>query len=110
MEKNHVRLLSEDKTNGLASVLVVSCNACNHHMRFSTSKRLETPTSSHYDVNVRAVWGSVVTSNGAAHLREVLGTLDCPSLTQTTFSKIEQEIGDWWEKISEAELLEAGKY
>ncbi|KAH3752651.1 hypothetical protein DPMN_187272 [Dreissena polymorpha] len=57
----------------------------------------------HYDINVRAVTG-----NGASHLKEVMATMDAPSLSQPAFTRIESQIGASWECISQDELLAAG--
>ncbi|KAH3876317.1 hypothetical protein DPMN_000156 [Dreissena polymorpha] len=42
----------------------------------------------HYDINVRAVWGSIITGNGASHLKQVMATIDAPSLSQPAFTRL----------------------
>ena len=103
-----VEIISELRTLGLASVLVVRCAACNTEISFETSPKIKTGNSTKYDVNVRAVWGSIVTGNGASHLKEVMATMDAPSLSQLLFSAIEKDIGSWWQNLSQDEMLAAG--
>ncbi|KAH3861028.1 hypothetical protein DPMN_023954 [Dreissena polymorpha] len=76
-----VKILSELRTQGLASVLFVCCCGCKNNFKLETSPRLmNMDTSTAYnDINVRAVWGSIVTGNGASHLKEVMATMDAPS-------------------------------
>lgn len=110
-DKPVIEVVSELRGYGLASVLGIRCTACKHEFKFETSKKLiSNDNRAKYDVNVRAVWGSVVTGNGASHLREIMATLDSPSLSQPAFTKIEQDIGNWWQNMSQDELLAAGLY
>ena len=76
-----------------------------------TSRKPSTETNhvGHYDINVRAVWGSMATGNGAAHLNETLGTMNLHGLKKDIFSQIENEISDWWKKVLEVEMLAAGE-
>ncbi|KAJ8320070.1 hypothetical protein KUTeg_001657 [Tegillarca granosa] len=89
-----ITLVKELKTNGLASVLLSQCEGCKDTFRFETSPTLPLDNSQHYDVNVRSVWGSMVTGGGVSHLNELMATLNSPGMSQPTYSNIEQEIGD----------------
>ena len=51
-------------------------------------------------MNVRAVWGQMVTGGGSARLAETCATYGMPSMTSTTFSTIEEDIGNWWKVVS----------
>ncbi|KAJ8307596.1 hypothetical protein KUTeg_014850 [Tegillarca granosa] len=62
----------------------------------------------HYDVNVRSVWGSMVTGGRVSHLHELMATLNSPSMSQPTYSSIEQEIGDLLGDVVQEDLLAAG--
>ncbi|XP_062575148.1 uncharacterized protein LOC134237079 isoform X2 [Saccostrea cucullata] len=48
------------------------------------------------------------TGNGPSHLNEMLGTMNSPGLSSTSFTSIEKEIGDWWLSALESNILEAG--
>lgn len=105
--KPPIKLISEIRQYGLASVLMAECQGCLRKFEFDTSPKLNN-NCRRYDVNVRAVWGSIVTGNGAAHMNEFLGTMDSPGLTQSTFTSIEEQIGEWWRTVLETEMLTAG--
>ncbi|KAH3861082.1 hypothetical protein DPMN_024010 [Dreissena polymorpha] len=51
------------------------------NFKFETSPKLKAmdTITGHYDINVRAVWGSIVTGNGASHLKEVMATMGAPN-------------------------------
>jgi len=92
---------------GLASVMSAQCQGCYKTFTLDTSPRI--PGSKHFDVNVRAVWGSMVTGNGPAHLNEFMATMNSPGLSQPTFSAIETDIGKWWHAVLEQDMLSAGQ-
>jgi hypothetical protein len=104
-----IQLVSEVRHKGLASILLARCEGCRQEFRFETSPKVQTSSGSNrYAINVRAVWGTMATGGGASNLTETLGTMDIPSLSQPTFTQIEQEISDWWKAILEEELVSAG--
>jgi hypothetical protein len=82
------------------------CQGCQKTFSLDTSPQL--PGSKRYDINVRAVWGSIVTGNGPSHLNEFLATLNSPGLSQPSFSSIEAEISQWWAQILERDMMAAG--
>jgi hypothetical protein len=67
------------------------------------------PGSERFELNVRAVWGSMVTGNGPSHLNECLATLNSPGLSQPSLSAIKTEISKWWHAILEKDMLIAGQ-
>ena len=71
-DKPVVQLISELRTQGLASVLSVCCCRCKQTFELETSPRLKNMDTStaNYDINVPAVCGSIVTGNGASHLKK----------------------------------------
>ncbi|KAK3089294.1 hypothetical protein FSP39_002467 [Pinctada imbricata] len=91
---------------GLASILGVVCQGCRKQFKLVNSPTL--PESKRYDINVRAVWGSVSTGNGPSHLNELLGTMNSPGLSSTSFTSIEEEIGKWWANTLKDSMLKAG--
>ncbi|KAH3877733.1 hypothetical protein DPMN_001611 [Dreissena polymorpha] len=98
--------------SGLAFVLSVCCCGFKNTFKLETSSRLKNMDTiiANYDINVRAVWRSIVTGNGASHLKEVMATMDAPSLSQPAFTRIESQIGARWECMSQDEWLSAGNY
>ncbi|KAK3099893.1 hypothetical protein FSP39_011406 [Pinctada imbricata] len=104
--KPPIKLDTEIRSLGLASVMAAKCHGCGMEFHFSTSPQL--PGTKRYDINVRAVWGSMSTGNGPSHLNELLGTLNSPGLSQPSFSAIESDIGKWWLSILERDMLAAG--
>ena len=53
--KPPIRLETEVRTLGLASVLMAQCLGCNQ--KFTVDSSPKVPGSKRHDVNVRAVWG-----------------------------------------------------
>ncbi|KAK3084518.1 hypothetical protein FSP39_014666 [Pinctada imbricata] len=86
--------------------MLAQCQGCQKKFTVETSPKL--PGTKRYDVNVRAVWGSMVTGNGPSHLNEFLATVNSPGISQPTFTAIETEIGKWWHAALEKEMLAAG--
>ncbi|KAJ8304705.1 hypothetical protein KUTeg_018288 [Tegillarca granosa] len=103
-----IKLLKEVRTTGLASVLLCACEGCKEKFRFKTSPQVPLQHSKHYDVNIRSVWGAIVTRNGESNLNELMGTRNSPGMSQQTFSVIEQEIGDLLSICVEEDLIQAG--
>ena len=103
-----IELTSEIDTFGLASVLCAKCKGCHREIQFKTSPTLNVNQKSrHFDINVRAVWGSVATGNGHSHLNEFLATTDSPGMNQRTFNKIETDINSWWNSVLQDNLKKA---
>ena len=90
-----IKMLGEVSRKGLASVLQAQCRGCGKVFRMETSDLISLGTSSKkkaFDVNVRSVWGQMSTGGGRAKLDEVCGSLGMPSMSQDTFSKLENEM------------------
>ncbi|CAG2214773.1 unnamed protein product [Mytilus edulis] len=104
---NMVEIISQPANYGLATTLQARCSGCQQKLSFDTSPRLETNASRHFDVNVRAVWGALASGNGLAHLNEVLATLDSPTMSQNTFTTIENEISQWWKDLLQEDFSQA---
>ena len=54
-----------------------------------------------------ATWGALASGNGLAHLNEILATFDSPTLSQSNFSTIENEISHWWKDLLETDFSAA---
>ncbi|CAC5387679.1 unnamed protein product [Mytilus coruscus] len=67
---------------GLAGILLARCQGCKLKVHMETSPKLKTDRTRHYDINDRAVWGSIVSGNGLAHLNEQLASMDSPTMLQ----------------------------
>ena len=101
-------LNSEIDNYGLASVLCAICKGCHREIIMKTSPVLNiSKQSRHFDVNVRAVWGTIATGNGQSHLNELLGTTDSPGMNQRTFNKIENDNNGWWTEVLQNDLRQA---
>ncbi|CAG2236224.1 unnamed protein product [Mytilus edulis] len=105
--KAPIKLETEVRSLGLATVMLAKCMGCLQKFKLETSPKV--PGSKRYDINVRAVWGSMVTGNGPAHLNEFLATLNSPGLSQPSFSAIETDIGNWWHSVLDKEMMIAGQ-
>ena len=46
-----------------------------------------------YDINVRAVWGSVTSGSGCSDLNEIQGTMSVPPMHESMFSRLGEKIG-----------------
>jgi hypothetical protein len=107
--ENPIKLISELQHNGLATVILAQCQGCQEQFKIESSKQIKTSGGhKRFDINVRAVWGTMVTGRGVAQLNETLGTMGMAGMSQTTFSTIEQEIAVWWKSVLDADMLEAG--
>ena len=69
-----ISIVSEER-HGLASVLKAKCNGCGTIFELNNSECLETSGGKQYEVNVRGVWGSMVTGGGCSSLNESFGEL-----------------------------------
>ena len=99
-----IKLLGEIDRHGLHSVIAAECQGCFRVFKLHSSPKLPVKDSFKYDVNVRAVWGEMVTGGGVSHLNESLATIGVPGMTQTTLTNIEQDIYDWWCVVLDEEL------
>ncbi|CAC5417662.1 unnamed protein product [Mytilus coruscus] len=105
--KPPITLETEVLSFGLASVMLAQCQGCQKKFTLDSSSKV--PGSKRFDINVRAVWGSMVTGNGPSHLNEFLSTLNSPGLSHPSFTAIETAIGQWWHSILEKDMLSAGQ-
>ena len=71
------------------------------HVQFGCGKTItldspKMPGGRKYEINVRAVWGQMVTGGGGSPLQEQCATMGMPSMTRSAFSSMEEQIGCWW--------------
>jgi hypothetical protein len=105
-----ILLMNETRTQGLASEIRGQCQGCDQAYVFRTSPLINTSESGkRFEVNVRAVWGTMVSGGGRAQLNETMCTLGLSGLSQPTFSAIEHEIGSLWGSVIEEDMLAAGR-
>ena len=91
-----IELLGEVWSMGLASVIAARCKGCGMSFELKSPRMGK---NHRFEINVRAVWGQMVTGGGAAKLGEQCATMGMPTLSQTSFSAIEEEIGKWWSEV-----------
>jgi len=101
-----ITLKSELGRSGLFTIIVCVCNGCAKEFRIANGSK---HTSSFYDINIRAVWGTIVGGKGNSQLNEMLSSLDIPSINNQMFSNIENQIGKWWLEILNSEMRKAGE-
>jgi len=104
--KSPLTVTTEEKRNGFASRLKLSCCGCGQQFLMETSSRL--PGSSTYDINLRTVWGSMVTGGGLSSTNEMLATMGIPGMTQRRYTSLEQDVGELWHKEMKKDMLDAG--
>lgn len=100
-----LKLFFDERNLGLASVMFAECQGCHKQFKFTSSPML---SNDMFDVNVRGVWGSMVTGDGGAQLGETMATFSCPSISSNSFTKIETEISKWWLDTLQEDILAAG--
>ncbi len=104
-----IQLLGEVQQQGMASFLHSKCNGCGKTFSFCTSPKVKTPEGDRFEINVRAVWAQMSTGGGSAKLNEQTATMGMPGLQSGTYSKIEKQIGLWWKKVLQEEMINAGQ-
>ena len=77
--KDPISLKTGMNRNGLFSVLLIVCQGCLAHFPNKTSVKQNNEL---YDINVRAVWGSISSGGGSSDLNDLLGTMNVPSMSE----------------------------
>ena len=86
------------------------CNmkGCHQEIIMKTNQVLNiSKQSRHFDVNVRAVWGTVASGIGQSYLNELHGTTDSPGINQMTFNKIGNDINGRRNEVLQDDLKQA---
>lgn len=94
--------ITSEKSFGLASEFMVKCKFCNqtNAVRTSAQHRGGKRGPLAYDINSRAVLGSLHTGIGETHLNNLLSTMNIPTMNRVTFKNREREIGNALEKTA----------
>jgi hypothetical protein len=87
--------LSSEKSNGLESIFKATCRGCDKEFIFNKGDNLSCKGVEVSDINVKGVWGSMVTGGGCSDLNELLGTMGIPGLKPNQYTKIEEQVGEW---------------
>ena len=91
--------LVERSRSGLASTITSTCK-CGKVFTLENSDNISVPSTEgdkqQHDVNVRAVWGTMVTGGGVSRMNETLSTMNLPTMTQHMFTSLENSIGTMW--------------
>ena len=103
--KDPITIKGELSRSGLYSVILVVCKGCDEQFPIKTSEK---QANGLYDINVRAVWGSVTSGGGASNLNEMLGSMSIPPMHEHMFTVLEDKIGSWWENVLKDEMEKAG--
>jgi hypothetical protein len=98
-------LQGEVYKDGLASLLQAKCLGCNEIFRIWTSNKV----SKQFEINLGACWGAMATGSGTSSLCESLSTMGVPSMSGKTFTKLEEEIGKFWQEELQSCMREAGR-
>lgn len=77
------------KSNGLTSVIVFDCSACNKIYTFCT----ENPKRDKSVINIGAVWGTLASGSTYGHMTEFLSCMDIPRMPKAMFYSIESDLG-----------------
>ena len=101
----------EVNREGLASVLEISCTACEDKFTIESSSKIEGSEgiNTRYSVNVGAVWGQMATGGGQRNFNELMASINVPGISKPTFNRIETQIGKKWEDILSVEIVKAGE-
>ena len=75
---------------GLASILQFSCNECSEIFSIPSSKRVKTNDGRHWEVNLGAVLGQMMTGGDASHLATIIASEGVPSISKQTFITTER--------------------
>ena len=101
-------LEGEIKKDGLVSIFRARCSGCEKFFYFESDFKVRDANGhKRYALNLSAVWGSMATGGGGTKLEELLCTMGIPSMSKKTFSRIEEQVGDWWNKKLTEEMVQA---
>ena len=93
---------------GLASVLQVRCEECYEVFSVPSSKRIKTADGKHWEVNLGAVLGQMMTGGGASRLATTMAAVGVPSMSKQTFTSTERAWSAEMERQLITSMREAG--
>lgn len=85
----NVQIISE-KRNGLLSKYTLICKMCNLKMY------LDSEPKSTLDLNKAAVSAVISTGSGYSQFSELCAAMDCPTLSEANYSRVQNELYDDW--------------
>lgn len=92
---------------GFSSTLVFHCNMCNNDFSLRTEDPIK--SSTHLDVNTRAVSGIMSIGGGFSHLEEFFSSVGIPCMSSKTYSKLHNKVCNAWEKAALRQMEDAVK-
>ena len=101
-------LTGETYRTGLASVLQVRCEQCTEMFSIPSSKRVKTSDGRHWEVNLGAVLGQMMTGGGASRLATTMAAVGVPSMSKQTFTTTERAWSAEMEKQLVLSMKQAG--
>jgi len=106
-ESENVFRMESVVDKGYHTILNFKCVGCETCFKIENSDKFA--ATSVKDINVRCVWGSMVTGGGCSSLNESMGTVGVPGISEHMYSDIEAEIGRLWKEVLDEEMLKAGE-
>lgn len=103
---DNLKFVNETR-HGLRSLILFECNMCNG--KFSIQTQDPDTSSTHMDINARAVAGIMSVGGGFSHLEEICASIGMPCMSSKTYSAIHDTICDGWEKAAIKEMEDAAK-
>ena len=104
------KLLTGEKSDGFASIILTRCTQCDNSIQLLTSRKVMGPKGySRWEWNLAAFWGQISSGGGHSKLQETMGLLGVPVMHARHFINAERDIGEWWQKQLEEVMTEAGK-
>jgi hypothetical protein len=98
-----------EESVGLASIFHVKCNNCGDLNKIQTSLAHKSGKRGHatFDINSRAVLGSLHAGIGNTHLNNLLAAMNIPGMKNKTFKSREREVGKSVEVVAQASCRES---
>ena len=89
-------ILSGEKRDGLASIVLTRCTQCDHSIQLQTSCKVNGPKGySRWECNLAVVWGQMSTGGGTLNFRKPW-EFWCSSHACKAFYQHRLDIGEWW--------------
>lgn len=90
---------------GLKTKIVMQCQMCH----YKDSVWSEPEDDARLDINDSAVAGTIITGIGYSQLKELLGTMDIPCMTDKTYESHHEKVGENFAHAAENEMRIAGE-
>jgi hypothetical protein len=80
VSNDNVIVLESEKRNGFYTIITCKCQGCGKTFELENSDKFG--YTNMVDINVRSVWGSMVTGGGCSSLNECFGSIGIPGITE----------------------------